>query len=405
MAHRSATAATHAVADVPALYRALAPVREALHARDAAVLEEQVAVTEIAAPTGAESRRAGWLAERLNALGLRDVRTDAAGNVLGRRPGRSGSAGMVVVCAHLDTVFPDGTAIAVRRDGARLEGPGIVDNGRGLAGMLALAHASSALPLSCDVLFVGTVGEEGNGDLRGAKHLFSQLDGVTAAIALDGAGEERIVTRALGARRLRLTVRGEGGHSWNAFGVANPAHAVAGAVARIAALRIPAQPRSTLSVCRLGGGLSVNAIPAEAWCEVDIRSLAGSVLARLERDVLEALRSAVREENERRAPGTDALTVEMTRIGDRPCGEMDDMHPLVRAACAATVAVGRTPALGVASTDANVPISLGIPAVAIGAGGRGGGVHTTDEWYDNEGGPEGLARALTLLVAAAGGTG
>ncbi len=385
------------------LFSRLAPARARLAASDDRLLDTQVALSEIPSPTGSETARGASVAERFQALLLRDVRIDAVGNVLGVRPGDTSDA-PVVVCAHLDTIFPEGTPVGVSRDGVQLCGPGIVDNSRGLAAMLALAEAIDGQKVRTrrSIVFAATVGEEGAGDLRGVKHLFSRLsEPPSACIALDGAGDDRIVTRALGARRYRVTFRGTGGHSWAAFGVANPVHAAGSAAAKLAAMPLPRFPRTTLSVCRIGGGISVNAIPDEAWLEIDLRSSSRETLERCAVDVDEAIRVAVRQENARRSPGTPLLTWSIATIGDRPCGEMDPDHPLVRAAQSATTAIGRTPELATASTDANVPISLGIPAIAIGAGGRGGGVHTSSEWYDNTDGTLGVARALMVLVAAA----
>ena len=389
--------------DVSALFERLAPARARLAQADEQVLRTQIALSEIPAPTGGEHARAASMAARFRALGLLDVATDDVGNVTGSRRGAT-SEPPVLVCAHLDTVFPEGTAVGVARHGAQLTGPGIVDNSRGLAAMLALAGAVDGTTLRTrrSIIFAATVGEEGAGDLRGAKHLFATL-GTTpsACIAIDGAGDDRIVHRALGSRRFRVTFRGTGGHSWAAFGVPNPVHAAGSAAARLASLPLPRTPRTTLSVCRIGGGISVNAIPEDAWIEVDLRSSSSEVLERCSADVRLAVRAAVREENLRRAPGTSPLAFEVETIGDRPCGELPSDHPLVRVAAAATWAIGRTPELVTASTDANVPISLGVPAIAIGAGGRGGGVHTPGEWYDNTEGALGVARALTVLVAAA----
>jgi tripeptide aminopeptidase len=390
--------------DVPTLYERLAPARARLAQSDERLLDTQIALSEIPAPTGDEHARGASVAARFRALGLRDVVTDDVGNVTAARHGASNVA-PVLVCAHLDTVFPEGTAVGVARDGRQLAGPGIVDNSRGLAAMLALAEAVDGTTLRTrrPIIFAATVGEEGAGDLRGAKHLFARLPTSPAAcIALDGAGDDRIVHRALGARRFRVTFQGAGGHSWAAFGVPNPVHAAAAGAAKLAALPLPRTPRTTLSVCRIGGGISVNSIPRDAWIEVDLRSSSSRVLDDCADDIEQAMRAAVREENLRRSPGTSPLTFEMTTIGDRPCGELPKEHPLVRAAADATFAIGRTPELVTASTDANVPISLGVPAIAIGAGGRGGGVHTSGEWYDNTDGSLGVARALTVLVAAAG---
>jgi tripeptide aminopeptidase len=388
------------------LFDELAPVRARLAATDERLLRTQIALSEIPAPTGGEQARGASVAARFRALGLDDVHTDDVGNVMGTRPGARSAAGSlapVLVCAHLDTVFPAGTAVGVAREGRQLAGPGIVDNSRGLAVMLALAETidGTRLVTRRPIIFAATVGEEGAGDLRGTKHLFARLEEMPAAcIALDGAGDDRVVNRALGARRFHIAFRGEGGHSWAAFGVPNPVHAAGATAAKLAALPLPRVPRTTLSVCRIGGGISVNSIPEEGWLEVDLRSSAPDALARCAEEIHLVVRAAAREENQRRAPGTAPLTYTVAVIGDRPCGELPADDPLVRAAVDATAAIGRTATLATASTDANVPISLGIPAIAIGAGGRGGGVHTPGEWYDNTDGSLGVARALTVLVAA-----
>ena len=221
-------------------------------------------------------------------------------------------------------------------------------------------------------------------------------------IALDGAGDERIIHRALGSRRFRVSYTGPGGHSWAAFGVANAVHAAAGAAARLAALALPAIPRTTLSVGRIGGGLSVNSIPDSAWLEIDLRSTSAAQLDELERTIHRVAQAAAEEENDKRAIGTRALAVQIEAIGSRPCGETPAEHALVQSAVQATRLVGRRPDLALASTDANVPISQGIPAIAIGAGGRGGDAHTHSEWFDNAQGTVGVARALTIVMTAAG---
>ena len=383
---------------------ALVTARAGLHERDAEILRSQIAVSQIAAPTGEEDERAGWMAKRFRSLGLANVRVDVAGNVIGRRPGL-GDRAAVVVCAHLDTVFPRDTPLHVRRAGGRLLGPGIGDNGRGLAAMLALAGAvdGDTLRTRAPIDFVATTGEEGLGDLRGAKHLFSNGAAAAGAVlVLDGAGDERIVHRALGSRRYRISYRGPGGHSWSAYGVPNPVHAAATCAAKLAALILPPAPRTTLSVCRIGGGIAVNAIPDEGWLEVDLRSSSPPVIERVHRELHAIARIAEREENSRRAYGALPLSTTVTTIGDRPSGETPPDHPLVVSAMEATRLIGREPELAVASTDANVPISLGIPAIAIGAGGRGGDAHTPTEWFDNADGALGLGRALAILVATAG---
>ncbi|MEO8624709.1 MAG: M20/M25/M40 family metallo-hydrolase [bacterium] len=386
------------------LFQTLAHARARLAANDERLLSTQIALSEIPSPTGGEQARGACVAAQFRHIGLHDVHVDDVGNVLGTRHGDEDLA-PVVMCAHLDTIFPAGTPVGVVRDGPQLSGPGIVDNSRGLAAMLALAEAIDGLRVRTrhPILFAATVGEEGSGDLRGVKHLFACTSAQpSACIALDGAGDDRIVTRALGARRFRITFRGTGGHSWASFGVPNPVHAAGATAAKLASLPLPRTPRTTLSVCRIGGGISVNAIPDEAWLEVDLRSSNAEVLERCSAEIHLAVRAAVREENARRSSNTEPLTTTIETIGDRPCGEIDAQHPLVRAAMQATHAIGRIPELATASTDANVPISLGVPAIAIGAGGRGGGIHTPSEWYDNTDGSLGVARALTVLVAAAG---
>jgi acetylornithine deacetylase/succinyl-diaminopimelate desuccinylase-like protein len=360
-------------------------------------------VAQIAAPTGEERERGEWVARRFRDCGLSDVHTDEAGNVIGRRVGAA-NLPPVAICAHLDTVFPRGTDLSIRRDGVRLVGPGINDNGRGLAVMLALAGEIDGTRLRAKhpIEFVATTGEEGVGDLRGAKHYFATRGrDAHAAVALDGAGDERIIHRALGSRRFRVSYSGPGGHSWAAFGVPNAVHAAASAAARLAAHPLPSTPRTTLSVGRIGGGLSVNSIPDSAWIEIDLRSTSTTHLDNLEHALRRIAEQALLDENAKRATGTKPLRMSVEAIGWRPCGETPAEHELVRAAIEATRLVGRQPDLALASTDANVPIAAGIPAIAIGAGGRGGDAHTHGEWFDNVHGTLGVARALTIVMAMA----
>jgi acetylornithine deacetylase/succinyl-diaminopimelate desuccinylase-like protein len=389
--------------DTAATHRALAPAHARLAARDDAIVRSQIAVAQIAAPTGEEHERASWVTRRFHDCGLSEVHTDAAGNVIGRRAGTT-RLSPVVICAHLDTVFPRSTDLSIRRDGDRLVGPGINDNGRGLAVMLALAAEIDGARVQTQrpIEFVATTGEEGIGDLRGAKHYFSGRGADThAAVALDGAGDERVIHRALGSRRFRVSFHGPGGHSWAAFGAPNAVHAAAGAATRLASIHLPSAPRTTLSVGRIGGGLSVNSIPSSAWLEIDARSTSAAQLDDLERTVRRAAHAAADEENARRTLGTSPLTVRIEPIGERPCGETPVEDDLVQQAIEATMLIGRQPDLALASTDANVPISQGIPAIAIGAGGRGGDAHTHAEWFDNLRGTLGVARALTIVTAAA----
>jgi acetylornithine deacetylase/succinyl-diaminopimelate desuccinylase-like protein len=371
---------------------------------DELTLARQAALSAVPAPTGAEGPRGARLAELFREVGLVDVAADEVGNVTGWAGARRDNP--VVLSAHLDTVFGPELDVSVERRATRLEGPGIADNARGLAALVAVAEALVRARVTTvrPVLFAATVGEEGSGDLRGVKHL---LNGgrVTvkpfAFIALDGAGMERIVHRALGSRRYRAAYRGPGGHSWGAFGVANPANAVGRAVAPLADLPAQHSPRSTCAVVRLGGGTGLNSIPQEAWLDLDLRSEDPRALTQLDETVQGILARARDEENDRRTRGTPALQLDLRRVGDRPSGLTPRAHPLVQAAIAATRALGRPHELACASTDANVPIALGVPAIALGAGGRAGDAHLPTEWYENSDGPLGVVRALLVTVAMA----
>lgn len=292
----------------------------------------------------------------------------------------------------------------VHHTGARLTGPGIGDNGRGLAALLALAdaiHVADMQPLH-DIVLACTVGEEGLGDLRGMKALMQNATPAPmAVIAIDGAGDDRIVNAALGSTRWRVTFRGSGGHSWADFGVANPVHAVTAVATALQAVLLPREPRTTLTVARIGGGESINSVPRAAWLEVDIRSLGAAVLVDLGRTLHETVARIERSENGRRTANSAPLESHIEQIGDRPCGTLSPTAPLVRLAVDVTIAMGATPRLAAGSTDASVPIALGMPAIAIGAGGRGGGTHTPHEWYDDTNGVRGLERALRIIVGAA----
>jgi len=390
--------------------------RSHLERTDEVTLARQAALCAIPAPTGAEGHRAAHVAELFRAVGLHDVAIDEVGNVHGWTAGENGrgkgdGGAPVVLSAHLDTVFGPEVNVAVERRGQRLEGPGISDNARGLAALVAVAEAMvvTRVRTARPVLFAATVGEEGSGDLRGVKYLLNGKretgNGKPAAfIALDGAGLERVVHRALGSKRYRVTFRGPGGHSWAAFGVANPANAVGRATALLADLPsrdAPPAPRTTCAVVRLGGGTGLNSIPQEAWLDLDLRSEDPKALAQLDVTVRAALDRALDDENRRRAPGTPPLTLEHQPVGDRPSGVTPRTHPLVLAAVAANRVLGRDAELASASTDANVPIALGIPAIALGAGGKAGDAHLATEWYENTEGALGIVRALLVTVAMA----
>ncbi len=390
----------------PAIARTHALLRDArvqIAARDDDNVRLQIALAEIASPTGTEGARARYVADRLRGAGMR-VELDAVGNVVAHRAGTFG-ADPVVLCAHLDTVFGADDDVTVRREGGRLIGRGIGDNARGLAAMIALAEVmeSTGLRTERPIVCLATVGEEALGDLRGAKHYFdSEGRNAHAAIAIDGPGDERVVHRAVGSRRWRIRFSGPGGHSWSGYGLPNPLNAAGSVAAMLAALPVPNDPRTTLTVSRIIGGLSINSIPGDALVEIDLRSVSQDTLDRLARETLAVVDVALGEENLRRARGTPPLTCAVEVIGDRPGGETPASHELVSSAIAATRLVGRTPELGSASTDANVPISLGIPAIALGAGGRGGDAHTPQEWFENVEGSAGIARLLTVACQAAG---
>ena len=373
---------------------------------DEATLGRQAALSAIPAPTGAEGARGARVADMLGGIGLQDVHVDDVGNVRGWY-NNGGSGACVILSAHLDTVFGPELDVSVARRGARLEGPGIADNARGLAALVTIGEAlvRARVDTRRPVLLAATVGEEGSGDLRGVRHLFGPSAHPpihpSAFIALDGAGIERIVHRALGARRYRVTYRGPGGHSWAAFGVPNPAHAIGRAIDRIAGLPAHHSPRTAHSVVRIGGGTSLNSIPQEAWFDLDLRSEERSALEKLDDEMQAAVTHALNEENRKRIPGTAPLSVDIRRVGERPSGLTPRTHPLVQTAVAATRAVGHDHQLACASTDANVPIALGVPAVALGAGGRAGDAHLPTEWYENDKGALGIVRALLVTAAMA----
>jgi acetylornithine deacetylase/succinyl-diaminopimelate desuccinylase-like protein len=374
---------------------------------DAVTLERQAELSAIPAPTGSEAARGARVAALLADVGLDDVALDEVGNVRAWFGKRETGNACVTLSAHLDTVFGPELDVSVSRNGPRLEGPGISDNARGLAALVTIGEAlvRARVETRRPVLFAATVGEEGSGDLRGVRHLFGPSAHPpihpSVFIALDGAGIERIVHRALGVRRYRVTYHGPGGHSWAAHGVANPAHAVGQAIDGITRIPTHHAPRTTYSVVRIGGGTSLNSIPQTAWFDIDLRSEDPGALKLLDESVQALLERALQDENRRRRPTTAPLTLTVARVGERPSGLTPRSHPLVRAAVAATRAVGYDHQLACASTDANIPIALGVPAVALGAGGRAGDAHLPTEWYENDKGALGIVRALLVTAAMA----
>ena len=370
-------------------------------------IEELIELTEIPAPPFGEEKRAARFAELLEDTGLRDVTIDAVGNVLARRPGDSER--VIAMVAHLDTVFPEGTDVTVGRDGDELAAPGIGDDTAGLCLVLALIRALQAAVIATDaeLLFVGSVGEEGLGDLRGVKHLFREGGPrIDSFIAVDGGSAERVMHRALGSHRYRVTFRGPGGHSWGAFGLANPAHALGRAVYHFeqsAAEFVSTGVKTSYNVGRIGGGTSVNSIPFENWMEIDLRSESPERLKQIDALLQEAVALALEESNQERfRKRGDPLTVSVEMIGDRPSGETPIEAPLVGRALAATRFFGVEPTLGIGSTDSNIPISKGVPSITIGRGGSGSGAHSLDEWWADTEGGVGVKKALLVLLAEAG---
>jgi acetylornithine deacetylase/succinyl-diaminopimelate desuccinylase-like protein len=391
-----------ALASNPAVREAFARV-EAL---DPWGLERLLELTQIPSPPFGEAARAARYAELLREAGADSVWTDEEGNVLGLRKGRRGRR-TVALDGHLDTVFPEGTDVTVRQVGDTLFAPGIGDDTRGLVVVLTVLRAmeEAGLETDDDVLFVGTVGEEGLGDLRGMKHLFRDgADPIDAWIEVDGGGLGGITSMGLGSHRYRVTYDGPGGHSWGAFGLANPAHALARGIRYFqdaADSLTRSGPRTSYNVGVIGGGTSVNAIPFEAWAEIDMRSESPRSLETIDAALHAAMERALAEENGLRRRG-EALTVDLDMIGDRPSGETDPSTPLVQRAIATTTHFGAEADLGRSSTNSNIPISLGVPAVTIGRGGVGGENHSPGEWWINRDGHLAVQRALLLLVAEAG---
>lgn len=378
---------------------------DSIRINNAWTLEQQTAICEIPAPPFKEAARALDYRRRFEALGLTNVRIDSVGNVIGERRGTGGGP-TIVVAGHLDTVFPEGTDVTVRKVGERYVGRGIGDNCRGLAVILAVARAvqSSSVMTSGTIIFVGDVGEEGPGNLRGMRHLFgSELKGrIDYFISVDGAGND-IVGRAVGSHRYRVTYKGRGGHSYGDFGIPNPAHALGRAMAGIADIQVPKSPKATFSVGVISGGTSVNSIPFEASMELDLRSESSAALAVLDSKAQRIIRGAAVAENRRWGGSANRLTVVIDTIGIRPAGSQPDSARIIRIAKEGALLLGWKPKVNASSTDANIPISMGIPGISTDGGGTGGGAHGLDEWYeDGAEGWKGPQWALLQLLTLAG---
>ncbi len=369
----------------------------------------QMEATKVAAPPFGEAARGAWLADRFRELGLIDVQVDEVGNVFGVRPGCGNR--FVALSAHIDTVFPAATPLNIRQQGSRLYGPGVSDNGAGLAAMLAVASVCGSARLShaLPFVFIGNVGEEGEGDLRGMRHVFATprwRDAIAYSVVVDGAGSDTVVAEALGSRRFEVIVRGPGGHSWSDFGAPNPIIALSRAIEVFRQTPVLAAPKTTFNVGTIRGGTSVNSIPESASMRVDLRSTSMAEIDRLERALRLALEQAIALENRDAAQhGTRRLAVvqsEVLEIGNRPAGELAPGARLLKVIRAVDAQLGNTAQVQRASTDANIPLSLFREAIAIGGGGSGGGAHTLQEWYDCHGRDLGLRRILLTMLTLSG---
>ena len=383
-----------------------------LHGNPKTMMDWQANLSAIPAPPFGEQARSAWMAARLAEVGAAQVEIDEAGNAIGILPARhlpaESTGPVVVVSAHLDTVFPAGTPLHPVVEGERLTAPGACDNGAGVAGLLAIARAltESGVELAVPVVLLGNVGEEGEGDLRGVRHFYerSALAGrVAAHVVLDGAGAGAAVTQALGSRRYRVTVTGPGGHSFTDAGTVNPIAALAAALAALAETELPEEPRTTLNLGTVRGGTSVNSIPETAQAAVDFRSTDTEQLARLEAALEAAVKESVERWNRKARPAAaqarGLLTYRLEKIGDRPAAQLAADAALLEALRAVDRHLGLRTDLRLGSTDANLPLSLGIPALSMGAGGEGGGAHTLAEWYSAKDREAGLQRVLLLTLA------
>ena len=382
---------------------------EWLAGQEALLTRWQIELARIPAPPFHEDARAAWLIEQFEKLGLTEVHRDEIGNVVAFHPGKQSS--VVSISAHIDTVFPAGTELNIRQQGPRLYGPGISDNAAGVTALLAIAAACAQfrLPHNSGLLFLGNVGEEGEGDLRGVRHIFTGSpwkDKIEGSVVVDGAGSDTIVAEALGSRRFEVIIRGPGGHSWSDFGAPNPIAALAQAVHLFSQTRVPSSPKTTFNVGVIEGGTSVNSIPESARMRVDIRSASAMEIERLEMELRRAVEHAATEEDARaRHSNAQILTrlhVEFRAIGNRPAGQLPANARILQIARAVDAYLGNSAQVQRASTDANIPLSLGREAIAIGAGGQGGGAHTLQEWFDVSGRELALKRILLIVLAIAG---
>jgi len=372
-------------------------------------VREIIQITEVEAPPFKEAKRAKLFAEMLRQSGVSNVEIDAEGNVIGFRRG-IGAGPLIAIAAHLDTVFPEGTNVKVRREGTKLYAPGVGDDSRALAVLLQIVRAMDAAKIqtASDILFIADVGEEGPGDLRGMKYLFqkgSYKDKIKMFISLDpfGWGND-ITTAGMGSKRFKVIFKGPGGHSFGSFGLVSPAYALGNAIAKLSRMQVPQRPKTTFNVGVVGGGTSVNSIPFESWMEVDIRSETKEELNRAVENFTHLMQEAAEEENRARSTSQGKIEIDVKLIGDRPFGEVSENAAIVQTAEAVIRAFGMTPTLGVSSTDANIPLSMGIPAITLESGGTGLRNHTLDEWIDVEKTPSvrGIHIDMGVLLSLAG---
>jgi tripeptide aminopeptidase len=410
----SALAASAFFAQVPAVQRLLTDTRlqgaQAFVAKDHdRFVREIIQITEIEAPPFKEERRAKAYAEMLRQSGLSDIEIDEEGNVIGLRKG-IGNGPLIAIAAHLDTVFPEGTNVKVRREGTKLYAPGVGDDSRALAVLLMMVRAMDAAQIqtTSDVLFIGNVGEEGPGDLRGMKYLFQRgpyKNRIKTFISLDPFGWGNDITiGGIGSKRFTVTFKGPGGHSFGSFGLVSPAYAIGNAIAKLSKMQVPSKPRTTYNVGVIGGGTSVNSIPFESWMDVDIRSETKEELAKAVDTFTRLMNDAAEEENRARSTSQGRVTVDVRLIGDRPFGQIPVSAPIVQTASAIIQGYGMNVTYGMSSTDSNIPMSMGIPSITLESGGTGGRNHTLDEWIDVEknASVRGINIVLGILLAVAG---
>jgi len=396
---RAAGDSIEKLADDPSCARALAWIDTSA----VWVTDQQIHLTEIPAPEFKEATRAEYLQKIFEAAGLK-VQLDKLGNVIAERPGSDANS-VILLAAHLDTVFPAGTDVRVKRHSNRLTAPGVSDNGAGLAALAGMARAlsESRIQTTKTIVLAGDVGEEGEGNLRGIRALVESYGSrLAAVIAVDGASTEHITTQGIASHRFEIAITGPGGHSWSDFGAPNPITALSRGIVKFSALPVPDEPRSSYNFGIIEGGTSINSIPSRAAVKVDLRSEDEAEVNKMERALRDAMQSGAREEISAAHDGQNTLRVIVRSLGSRPAGKLPDNAPLLEALRNVDRFLGNRSRLERSSTDANLPLSLGIPAVSLGGGGKGGGSHTSAEWYDATGRELGLKRLFLATVALAG---